>query len=282
MALPPARRIVPRDADQQEYAAAEIPAGDARPGRPRHVRLRGGRREQRTSRSGSATAASSTRPTGTTARTPSRPRTSRGLPRSPPPVRPPVSRLAWAWVDPDSGEEAHEDGERVVPAASTIKLFVASAFWRSALDPGELVEHVPPAGSAGVSEYLSAASRLTLGDLALLMLAVSDNAATNVLLDRLGFDAVNAEIGTARPRADGRAAADDEPAAPRTRRARSISPAAWHGSSMRRASPPLSSSRSTASSATTCRPVCRSPRRPESSRACSTKWRCSTTERGGS
>ncbi len=106
-----------------------------------------------------------------------------------------MSRLAWAWVDPDSGEEAHEDGERVVPAASTIKLFVASAFWRSALDPGELVAHVPPAGSAGVSEYLSAESRLTLGDLALLMLAVSDNGATNVLLDRLGFDAVNAEIG---------------------------------------------------------------------------------------
>ena len=102
--------------------------------------------------------------------------------------------ISWAWVDPATGEEAHEDGERVVPAASTIKLFVASAFWRSSLDPAEPVEHVPPAGSAGVAEYLSPASRLTLGDLALLMLAVSDNAATNVLLDRLGFDAVAAEI----------------------------------------------------------------------------------------
>jgi beta-lactamase class A len=102
--------------------------------------------------------------------------------------------ISWAWVDPATGEEAHEDGERVVPAASTIKLFVASAFWRSDLDPDEPVERVPPAGSAGVAEYLSPDARLTLGDLALLMLAVSDNAATNVLLDRLGFEAVAAEL----------------------------------------------------------------------------------------
>jgi beta-lactamase class A len=102
--------------------------------------------------------------------------------------------ISWAWVDPATGEEAHQEGERVLPAASTIKLFVASAFWRSDLDPEEPVAAVPPAGSAGVAEYLSPAARLTLGDLALLMVAVSDNAATNVLLDRLGFDAVNAEI----------------------------------------------------------------------------------------
>ena len=77
-----------------------------------------------------------------------------------------------------------------MPAASTIKLFVASAFWRSDLDPRERVDHDTSAGSAGVAEYLSSGSTLTLGDLALLMLAVSDNAATNVLIDRLGFDAV--------------------------------------------------------------------------------------------
>ena len=102
--------------------------------------------------------------------------------------------VTWAWVDPATGDEAHEGGERVVPAASTIKLFVASAFWGSDLDPADPVEAVPRAGSAGVAEYLSPETRLTLGDLALLMLAVSDNAATNVLIERLGFDAVNAEI----------------------------------------------------------------------------------------
>jgi beta-lactamase class A len=102
--------------------------------------------------------------------------------------------VTWAWVDPATGAEGHEGGERVVPAASTIKLFVAAAFSRSGLDPAEHVDAVPPAGSAGVAEYLSPQARLTLGDLAFLMLAVSDNAATNVLIERLGFDAVNAEI----------------------------------------------------------------------------------------
>lgn len=91
--------------------------------------------------------------------------------------------IAWATSD---GRE--ENGDRVVPAASTIKLFVASAFWRSTLDPAEPVE-VPHAGWS-VADVLSS---VTLADCALLMLAFSDNAATNVLLERLGFDAVNEE-----------------------------------------------------------------------------------------
>jgi hypothetical protein len=92
--------------------------------------------------------------------------------------------ITWAASD---GRE--KGGDRVVPAASTIKIFVASAFWRSALDPAERVE-VPPAAWS-VADRLS--GPLTLADCALLMLAFSDNAATNVLLVRLGFDAVNEE-----------------------------------------------------------------------------------------
>lgn len=91
--------------------------------------------------------------------------------------------ISWAVSD----GRAHE-GDRVVPAASTIKLVVASAFWRSGLDPAEPV--AVPAVPWSISDALSAP---TLGDCALLMLAVSDNAATNVIIDRLGFDAVNEE-----------------------------------------------------------------------------------------
>ena len=91
--------------------------------------------------------------------------------------------ITWATSD---GRE--EGGDRVVPAASTIKIFVASAFWGSGLDPAEPVE-VKPAGWS-VADALAS---VTLGDCALLALAFSDNAATNVLLERLGFDAVNAE-----------------------------------------------------------------------------------------
>ena len=94
-------------------------------------------------------------------------------------------RLSWAT---NTGVE--RDGERVVPAASTVKIFIASAFWRSALDPSEPAEVEPTPWS--LSDQLE--GTLTLGDLAFLMLAVSDNAATNAILDRLGFDAVNKEI----------------------------------------------------------------------------------------
>jgi len=92
--------------------------------------------------------------------------------------------ITWAASD---GRES--GGDRLVPAASTIKIFVVSAFWRSGLDPSERVE-VPPVPWSLADKL---AGPLTLADCALLALAVSDNAATNVLLQRVGFDAVNDE-----------------------------------------------------------------------------------------
>jgi beta-lactamase class A len=91
--------------------------------------------------------------------------------------------ITWATVDPTGGT-ADGGGRQGVPAASTIKLFVYSAFRRSELDPDETV---PPSstGGSGVAEYLQ--TPLTFTDHAFLMLAVSDNASTNLLLDRLGF-----------------------------------------------------------------------------------------------
>jgi beta-lactamase class A len=99
--------------------------------------------------------------------------------------------IAWAAVDPVDGSVQHERGDEVVPAASTIKLFVYSAFRRSKLDPAEAAP-ASRTGGSGVSEYLR--TPLTLADHAFLMLAVSDNASTNILLDRLGLDAVAEEI----------------------------------------------------------------------------------------
>jgi hypothetical protein len=92
--------------------------------------------------------------------------------------------ITWAASD---GRD--DGGDRVVPAASTIKLFVASAFWRSELDPAE--QTAVPAVPWSLADRL--AGPVTLGDCALLMLAFSDNAATNLLIERLGFDAVNEE-----------------------------------------------------------------------------------------
>jgi Beta-lactamase enzyme family len=92
--------------------------------------------------------------------------------------------ITWATSDGRA-----EGGDLVVPAASTIKIFVASAFWRSELDPSETTDVLETPWS--LADRLR--GPVTLGDCALLMLAFSDNAATNVLLGRLGFDAVNEE-----------------------------------------------------------------------------------------
>jgi beta-lactamase class A len=99
--------------------------------------------------------------------------------------------IAWAAVNPALSQIQHEHGDDVMAAASTIKLFIYSAFRRAQLDPGEVVPS-PQTGGSGVGEYLQ--TPLALADHAFLMLAVSDNASTNVLLDRLGFDAVAAEV----------------------------------------------------------------------------------------
>jgi beta-lactamase class A len=94
-------------------------------------------------------------------------------------------------VDPETGTVEHEDGSHVFTAASTIKLFVYSAYRRSPLPPSEIVA-VGRVGGSGVAEYLQ--TPLALADHAFLMLAVSDNASTNVLLERLGFESVAEEV----------------------------------------------------------------------------------------
>ena len=99
--------------------------------------------------------------------------------------------IAWAAVDPATGEAEDDNGAHVFAAASTIKLFVYSAYRRSEL-AGEEVVAQEQTGGSGVSEYLR--TPLTLDDHAFLMIAVSDNASTNVLLELLGLDAVSAEI----------------------------------------------------------------------------------------
>jgi len=90
---------------------------------------------------------------------------------------------------------AHED-ERL-PSYSTIKVLVAAAFWR-AVERGELNENHPFAfqpwasvGGGGVLRGFRHAAKITLADYAHLMLAVSDNDATNIIAGFVGLDKVN-------------------------------------------------------------------------------------------
>jgi len=88
-----------------------------------------------------------------------------------------------------------------MPAASTVKVLISAALW-SAVEEGELdaasrvaAGETPAPGGGGLLESIDAETELTLADLDLLMLAVSDNAATNALLDVVGFERVNALAG---------------------------------------------------------------------------------------
>ena len=113
--------------------------------------------------------------------------------------------LGVAILDLTSGEELTLHPDEVFPQASSIKIAVLAELYRQA----EQAEH-GAAGKATLADpYVVRAAdlvpdsdvlggltpgvtRLTNRDLATLMVAVSDNAATNVLIDRVGMDNVAA------------------------------------------------------------------------------------------
>lgn len=101
--------------------------------------------------------------------------------------------------DIEGGESFEFRADERLPSASLIKLFVLWHLFERAdsgdLDLLETTDLSPHAvAEGGVLHRASPGARLRLEDLALLMLAVSDNTATNALIDRLGIDSVNASI----------------------------------------------------------------------------------------
>lgn len=94
------------------------------------------------------------------------------------------------------------------PQASSIKLAILYELYRQAeegtIDLGERVTPSGPrAGGSGVLQHLGSNVTLTWRDLAILMMGWSDNEATNLIVDRVGIDAVNRRLdalGLARTR----------------------------------------------------------------------------------
>jgi beta-lactamase class A len=105
--------------------------------------------------------------------------------------------IAFVAKDLASGRRLASCDEEQMPAFSTIKVLVAAAFWlavqRGDIDEALKVEFHPwdSAGGSGVLRGFRHSAHLSLADLAHLMLVVSDNDATNVVLDVLGLEAVN-------------------------------------------------------------------------------------------
>lgn len=112
-------------------------------------------------------------------------------------------------LDPESGERLSIRGEERFPSASTIKLPVLYELMvrvaegdLSLDDPLHMLETDRAPGS-GILRHMSAPFALSVRDAALLMMAMSDNTATNLLLEKLGPRQVTdrmADIGLPRTR----------------------------------------------------------------------------------
>lgn len=99
-----------------------------------------------------------------------------------------LSVCAWHL---SSGERVEHLAKERLPSASLIKVPIALAVLRAGdqgllrLDEELRSDTVPPVGGAGVLNQLSRPRRWPVGDLLRLMIVVSDNLATNLLLDLL-------------------------------------------------------------------------------------------------
>lgn len=105
----------------------------------------------------------------------------------------------WA-CDLRSGESFGVASEERFPSASTIKLWVLRELFRAcSLGLADLDgEFVPMSASdrvigSGILKDLTPGFRMSLRDAATLMITVSDNTATNLLISRLGVRSINRE-----------------------------------------------------------------------------------------
>ncbi|MCJ7732439.1 class A beta-lactamase-related serine hydrolase [Candidatus Bathyarchaeota archaeon] len=103
--------------------------------------------------------------------------------------------------DPDNPEDEFDVfADEVFPTASIIKVPILLEFYRQAadgvLDLGEVrpLRDDVKVGGSGVLQFLSDKTQLTLEDWAKLMINLSDNTATNYMIDVVGMDNVNRVI----------------------------------------------------------------------------------------
>ena len=107
--------------------------------------------------------------------------------------------MGYFVVDLTSGERFGLREHETFPTASTIKLAILYELFKQ-VDAGKIKLDVPEAlpaaaragGSGLVGELTS--PHLSLRDHAILMILISDNTSTNVLIDRLGMQAIQARI----------------------------------------------------------------------------------------
>lgn len=108
-----------------------------------------------------------------------------------------TGQLSLYAKDLTTGEIIERRPDEVVPTASCIKVFILMELMRRVAAGDFALQQTIPmlpeqqVGGSGVLKDLTAGIRLPLRDVATLMIVLSDNTATNMLIDLLGLTAVN-------------------------------------------------------------------------------------------
>jgi beta-lactamase class A len=107
--------------------------------------------------------------------------------------------MGVAILDLATGQKYLFHADEVLPAASSIKIAVLAELFRQAQqgklklsDLYTLQASDVVSGSGVAFAFTPGVTRMTLRDVAVLMISVSDNSATNVIIDRVGMENVNA------------------------------------------------------------------------------------------
>jgi beta-lactamase class A len=104
-----------------------------------------------------------------------------------------------AIVGPDGVRFGHRADE-VFPSASSIKIAIMTELFRridrgeASLDDTYILRADDKAPGSGVLQQLHDGIELTIGDVVYLMMAISDNPATNILINLVGMENVNATM----------------------------------------------------------------------------------------
>jgi len=119
-------------------------------------------------------------------------------------LNPPTGVVALAATHLETGRTWRHNERLRLPSASLIKLPILATFWEAVearrLDPNERVSLDAAAlrvEGTGVLKALSPGLQPTWSDLATLMITVSDNVATNLIIDQLGMDTIQSWIDKA-------------------------------------------------------------------------------------
>lgn len=98
-----------------------------------------------------------------------------------------------------SGEKVEYQADEKIPSASIIKLFIFYHLFETDGGDGHLLNQTVPfdatkAIPGGIMQGMADGGKIRLVDLALFMLSVSDNTATNLLIEELGMAEINQTI----------------------------------------------------------------------------------------